>query len=267
MLGARSAADTRVAIRLALPCRAVLEKQQSKSLCNETVSFGCINETQIWIDRGCRGHFRLLPSNVQLACGWPGVGPAVSICAPLKLSHEEEEVPLQLPSSTHELRVDSSSKCMARSGQPRLAFQMSGCLRELNHSMAIKLAGVADARGAGYAVDLFCALEACSEYEVKLADGGLVTRFVEQFRATAGSCSFIHCAWWKSSDGILLPAERRISFTGGRGESSRLKPDFVNAQPGYPYPHNMCNHGSWCSIDFTLVRVCSPPHARSVYIL
>jgi hypothetical protein len=86
-----------------------------------------------------------------------------------------------------------------------------------------------------------------------MAEGGIITRFVEQFRARVGMCSFIQCVWWNSSDGILLSSEEGRYERKGRGESHRLKPEYLDAHPAYPYAHNMCAHGAWCSIDFTLV--------------
>ena len=67
--------------------------------------------------------------------------------------------PLRLPalSSVAVRPGRAASDCTAR--QPRLAYQVVGCIRALNASLPHKLANVRAARDAGFDVDLFCVLE------------------------------------------------------------------------------------------------------------
>lgn len=113
-------------------------------------------------------------------------------------------------------------------------MELTGCMRTLNLSIAGKLANVHEARAAGFSVDLFCALEACSNEELSAARSGLVDGFVAQL---TGVVEHVNCSWWSHSAGVL-------------DASGHLKHEYLAAHPQYPYRH----HPKQMVVDNTLAQ-------------
>lgn len=102
-----------------------------------------------------------------------------------------------------------------------MAIELTGCLRSLNVSSVGKVHNVLQARTAGYAVDLFCALEACSDDEVRHARAGVVDAFSSKLSGDGG-VEVANCTWWPHSAGVL-------------DSHGKLKPEHWALFPGYPY--------------------------------
>jgi len=129
--------------------------------------------------------------------------------------------------------------------RPRIAFELSGCLRNLETTGPLKLAAIESARKAGLAVDLYCAMEACSSIGVDgngtlLYAEDVVTEFVKSF-SKGDPCSSVHCTWWAAGSGALQAAG-----------TDRLKPEHRRFHPAYPYSSSPCNVHKMCSVDATL---------------
>lgn len=66
-----------------------------------------------------------------------------------------------------------------KSARGRVAYEVTGCLRNISASTSFKVQNVADLVQNGWHVDLYCVLEACSEAESELAKKGAVREFGE----------------------------------------------------------------------------------------
>ena len=118
----------------------------------------------------------------------------------------------------------------------RMAIELTGCLRSLNVSSVGKVHNVLQARTAGYAVDLFCALEACSDDEVRHARAGVVDAFSSKLSGDGG-VEVANCTWWPHSAGVL-------------DSHGKLKPEHWALFPGYPYR----KHHENIQVDNTLAQ-------------
>ena len=110
----------------------------------------------------------------------------------------------------------------------RLALEITGCLRALNvpDAVAAKVQNIRDAQAAGFAVDVFCVLEACSENELDGARNGAVSSFVRQMSiALEGVGEVANCSWWPHTAGVL-------------NQNGKLLSQYRPAFPGYPYRHH-----------------------------
>ena len=109
----------------------------------------------------------------------------------------------------------------------RLAIELSGCLRSLNLTTDARIHGIRHARSAGFAVDLFCVLEACNPMEEQDAQRN-VDAFVAQISESLGSDGKVaHCMWYPAAQGVLQP--------GGNDLKRQYRP------PGYPFCHHRYN--------------------------
>jgi hypothetical protein len=132
-------------------------------------------------------------------------------------------------------RVNASRSSLPARG--RLAIEIAGCIRDFDLAIPAKLATLSAARALRYHVDVFCALEACSEAELDTASAH-VKRFEEAVRANASGGALVQCDWWPHTNGIL----------DARG---RLKSEHVEAhKPGYPYSR----HHRQMQIDNTIAQ-------------
>ena len=135
----------------------------------------------------------------------------------------------------------------------RLAVELTGCLRSLNHSTAGKLESLMQAQRDGAHVDLYCALEACNDDEIAAAENGVVDVFVARIRSALGGGGagggaggggrrrgggmVVECPWWPYTRGVL----------GGDG---RLRSEYRRAHPEYPYGR----HHPQMRVDNTLAQ-------------
>ena len=118
-----------------------------------------------------------------------------------------------------------------------MAIELSGCLRSLNLSSDGKRANIRAARAAGFAVDLFCVLEACNDAEVAAARGGAVDAFLEHVR---DAVDVVNCTWWSY--------DASASVLDARG---RLKATHRAAHAGY-YPYQ--RHHPQTRVDNTIAQ-------------
>ena len=175
--------------------------------------------------------------------------------------------PLHLPDSSVVVRHGSSgratSDCPAR---PRLAYQVTGCIRALNASLPHKLANVRAAQDAGFDVDLYCVLEECvrsqawHESSAPVEDAGraaiVVDSLVAGFRAIAGPCAEVRCAWWAGGAGLFKRPLRHGPNHDGQQQLA-LKPEYRPAHPEYPYPQHECtpyNGQVFCTVENVLAQ-------------
>lgn len=124
--------------------------------------------------------------------------------------------------------------------QYRLALEISGCLRQLSLTLAAKRAQIMQARSDGFAVDLFCALEACSKQEQIDAQAGMWYNFIASMReAIEPAGDVINCTWWPRNSSKAILDSRYYLRNELRAE---LK--------GYPYPR----HAQQMRVDHTIAQ-------------
>lgn len=100
-----------------------------------------------------------------------------------------------------------------------MAIELTGCLRHLDLTTSQKIRNIQAARAAGFAVDTFCVLEACSQNEVDAARSGALSNFVNVLQHTVGQA--VNCTLLPQNDSVL-------------GANGKLKPRY--RPHGYPYP-------------------------------
>ena len=107
---------------------------------------------------------------------------------------------------------------------PRLAVELSGCIgMDFAATMPNKIKTAHDARAAGWRLDLFCALEACSDAQAAAADG-LLAEFTASLPATVANCT-----WWPQARGIL-------------GTNNTLRQPWRSFHHFYPYDVGNLKH-------------------------
>ena len=116
--------------------------------------------------------------------------------------------------------VTNSATALWTSPRWRLAIELTGCVRHLELTTAEKVESIRAARAAGFSVDLFCVLEACSQQERDAVNNGSLGNFVSAVRhklAAVANCTLI-----SQNDSVL-------------GVKGKLKPRYT--PKGYPYCH------------------------------
>merc|ERR1712190_4680 len=71
-----AAAPTLKSIKAVADCSVELTKQESQSECKEGTSFGCEDNGNIYVDKGCRGQFKC--NDAELSCA--SVGNQKQVC-------------------------------------------------------------------------------------------------------------------------------------------------------------------------------------------
>ena len=100
-----------------------------------------------------------------------------------------------------------------KSSQGRVAYEVTGCLRNISAATLFKAKNIADLVQSGWHVDLYCVLEACSKTENQLASAGEVRRFAETL-VKAGAT--LHNCTWNSATISTDLYTRDISKTIGK---------------------------------------------------
>ena len=244
MLGVTSQRTPPISVHLAQDIQVV--KQLSKTACIHNESFGVGHGGTVWVASGCRAKF-VLADGRNVSCGW-SIGGNYQRCM-ARRGPRPSPPAVRLPDRARVVRVRPSETCDATDRRPRLAYQLSGCLRDLAHTTPFRVEALTGAVEAGFAVDLFCALEECSESKPETAEH--VRRFVRAFVGAArqGGCARVECAWWGADDGVL---ERTSLPRSQSWKLQLLKPEYRAAHPDYPYAMHLCRRGVQCSVDNTL---------------
>ena len=244
MLGVTSQRTPPISVHLAEDIQVV--KQLSKTACIHNESFGVGHGGIVWVASGCRAKF-VLADGTNVSCGW-SIGGNHQRCM-ARRGPRPSPPAVRLPDRARVVRVRPSETCDATDRRPRLAYQLSGCLRDLAHTTPFRVEALTGAVEAGFAVDLFCALEECSESKPETAEH--VRRFVRAFVGAArqGGCVRVECAWWGADDGVL---ERTSLPRSQSWKLQLLKPEYRAAHPDYPYAMHLCRRGVQCSVDNTL---------------
>ena len=108
----------------------------------------------------------------------------------------------QMPSLhlDHNMSGRPESKALP-SPRRRIAVELSGCMRTMGLAAEGKIHAIRKARAAGFAIDVFCKLEACSEpnREPDSAEvlNGIVANFIERVSPHLGNDGkVVECSWY-----------------------------------------------------------------------
>ena len=85
----------------------------------------------------------------------------------------------------------------------RLSYIITGCIRTLALTLVGRVAHVREAHAAGWRVDVYCVIEACTHEERTFAENGGFSRFVHNLSRALWADDFIQCDLW---NGSITPA-------------------------------------------------------------
>lgn len=155
-----------------------------------------------------------LPANLPLgtdSCrGYGSKSVTATVARPLNLStyatYERPGLKLQTPRFKY-----------------RMAYELSGCVRSLNISLAAKRENWRAARRFGYRIDLFCVLESCGPAADDVIERRMVDNFIHAFRrASSANDEVVNCTLWPRGTGILDAA-------------GHLRSEYRMTHPDFPY--------------------------------